>query len=327
MTEIDFAYWNFAHGGRRGANSGGDGGTYDFRPLVRVIGHQGRWPDVLIMGEADRYDFNGGEGLWGAVAAMREAGGRVYTPFMCQLPRDWGPFAPAMFVDTQKVQIRRFYDHRLPDFAARRRNVLEARIPGHDDIFRVVTGHGDLTGGEQRLADARALRAFSNPSVPCIIGMGWGSVLSGPQWEPQDLNDAAKWPHLRSVTNRILWEHGPAQTGPYRADTRALDYLCGYWFRPHPWWHWRRLLRCGGRATGQRAGGIGFHWVGELANDATPTFGHRHPLNRQGVQTDGFVVNDTWCDRIVPGSFCIQDNLDPDRPDSDHLAVRVAIDV
>jgi hypothetical protein len=30
MTEIDFAYWNFAHGGRVGANSSGDGGAYDF---------------------------------------------------------------------------------------------------------------------------------------------------------------------------------------------------------------------------------------------------------------------------------------------------------
>lgn len=326
MTEIDFAYWNFAHGGRVGANSSGDGGAYDFRPLVRVIGHERRWPDVLILGEADRYDFNGGEGLWDAAAAIRDAKGPAYTPFMCSLPRDWGPFAPAIFVNTEKIQIHRFFDHRLPDFAARRRNVLEARIPGREDIFRVVTGHGDLFGGEQRLADAKTYRMLVHP-VPCIIGQDWNSVPSGPQWEPRDLNDRTKWPHLRMIANRVHWQHGPAQAGPYRADTRALDYLCGYWLTPHPRHHWRRLLRLpSARTVGQRVGGIGFHWAGELAGDTSPT-SQPTPNGRQRLQIDGFVVNDPLRDRIVPGSFCIQDNLNPEHPDSDHLAVRMAIDL
>jgi hypothetical protein len=326
VTEIDFAYFNYAHGGRKGANSAGDGGAYDFTGLVRVIGHENRWPDVLIMGEADRYDFNGGEGLWGAVAAMADAKGPAYTPFVCSLPRQWGPFAPAIFVNTQKLRIHRFYDHRLPDFAARRRNVLEARIPGRNDLFRVATGHGDLSGGDQRLADARMFRMLVHPE-PCIIGMDWNSVLSGPQWEPADLDDQNKWPHLRMMANRIYWQHGAAQIGPYRADTRALDYLCGYWFPPHPWWHWRRLLRrADARLNGQRLGGIGFHWVGELAEDYSPTT-RPQSNDRQRLQIDGFVVNDPWRDRIVPDSFCVQDDIDPDEPDSDHLVTRVAIDI
>lgn len=308
MTEIDFAYWNFEHGGRRGANSSGDGGAYDFSPLCRVIGHESRWPHILILGEADRYDFNGGEGLWEAAAAMRAAGGRAYTPLMCSLPREWGPFAPAMFVDTQAVQVHRFYDHRLPDFAARRRNTLVARVPGRDDVFQVVTGHGDLSGGEQRLLDARALRPLAKPQVPCIIGMDWATTLSGPRWERRDLNDSTIFTHPSMITNQALWEHGRAQAGPVQPDTRALDYLCGYWL------------------DGQRVGGVGFHWVGELADDDTPTTTPK-PNGRQCVQMDGFVVNDPWRPRIVPGSFCVQAELDLDHPDSDHRAVRVTIDV
>lgn len=322
MTEIDFMYWNFAHGGRRGK------GVYDLRPLVRVVGHQNRWPAVLIVGEADEYDYAGGAGLWDAAAAMRDANGPAYIPLMCGLPRDWGPYAPAMFVDTQRLQVHRFYDHRLPDFAARLRNILELRIPGRSDIFRVGTGHGDLSGGEQRLADARMYRML-DAGVPTIIGMDWNCVLSGPQWEPGDLNDRTKWPHLRMLSNRAHWQHGPAQLGPYRADTRALDYLCGYWFEAQPRWHWRRLLRLSSaRTTGQRLGGIGFHWVGELAGDTSPT-NQPQRNGRQRLQIDGFIVNDLWRDRVVPGSFCVQEDLspDPNNPDSDHLAVRVAINV
>lgn len=45
MTEIDFAYFNYEHGGLTGghdhAYSSGRG--YDFGGLVRVAGDQGRW--------------------------------------------------------------------------------------------------------------------------------------------------------------------------------------------------------------------------------------------------------------------------------------------
>lgn len=308
MTEIDFAYWNYEHGGRRDADSGGNGGSYDFEPLCRVVGHEDRWPHVLILGEADRYDFDGGAGLWGAAAAMREAGGRVYTPLMCSLPRDWGPFAPAIFVDLQTVQVDRFYDHRLPDFAARRRNVLQAFLPGREDLFRIVTGHGDLGGGLQRLLDAQALRPLAHPGVPTIIGMDWNCTLSGPRWEPNDLGDSEKWPARWMIANRAQWHEDPDPHAPVRADTRALDYLCGRW------------------QDGRRVDGVGFHWVGELADDPTPT-NLPQPNGRQCTQIDGFVVNEPWKQRIVPGSFLVQPSLDPANPDSDHLAVRVAVDI
>jgi hypothetical protein len=166
--------------------------------------------------------------------------------------------------------------------------------------------------------------------------MDWNSTLSGPHWEAQDLNDRSKYPHPRMIANRILWEHGRAQQGPYRPDTRALDYLCGFWLES-PWTRWgrtakrwldRALSRPPTRPTrpqGRRVGGIGFDWIGEIVGDTTPT--NVLPDGRQRTQIDGFVINEPWRDRIVPDSFCVQAQLDPTHPDSDHLAVRVTIDV
>jgi hypothetical protein len=334
VTNIDFAYFNYEHGGRRNADYTGEGGAYDFAPLCRVIGHEGRWPDVLIMGEADRYEYEGGAGLWGAAAAMRAAGGRNYTPLACSLPREWGPFAPAYFIDTQTVQIWRYFHHGLPDFAARTRNLLRARIPGREDIFHILTGHGDLSGGEQRLADAKNMRRFGYPEFPTVIGEDWNSTPSGPHWAVQDLNDRRRWPHYWMIANRALWRHGRRQAGPYRADTRDLDYLCGSWrstWREHlanvlthrgPW----PRGRGGAWPRGRHVGGVGFHWVGELVHDNTPT-NLAKPNGRQRSQLDGFVVNDLMKDLIVPDSFLVQDHLDPDHPDSDHLVVRVAFNI
>jgi len=43
--------------------------------------------------------------MWEAAAAMRAAGGRAYVPLLGSLPRDWGPYAPVIFVDTQTIVI------------------------------------------------------------------------------------------------------------------------------------------------------------------------------------------------------------------------------
>ncbi len=187
VTQIDFAYFNFEHGGLIGGEDSfySSGRGYDFAGLVRVAGDQGRWPHILLMGEADRYGFAGGEGMWEAAAAMRTAGGRPYLPLLGSLPREWGPYAPVIFADAQSVVIRRWHDHRSPDFAARHRNLLVATLPGSgdDEMFRVVATHGDLFSGAMRLADAQALRRFADPAVPSLIAGDWNSVPSGPGWE------------------------------------------------------------------------------------------------------------------------------------------------
>lgn len=314
MTEIDFAYFNYEHGGLAGghdhAYSSGRG--YDFAGLVRVAGDQGRWPHVLIMGEGDRYELAGGEGMWEAAAAMRAAGGRAYVPLACELPRE-GLYAPVIFADPQAVVIRRFYYHRLPDHAPRNSNLLVASLPGRPaaGIFRVRTGHGGLDGGDARLADAMRLRRLADPRIPALVAMDWNSVPSGPAWQDRELNDAVLWGNPGqgwARANRVLWQHGPGQGGPYVPDTRALDYLIGWW-NPQ---------------TGRREDGIGFFDAAELAGDATPTQ-VPVPDGRQRRCIDKMLVNAAWKDAIVPGSYHVHQPADPQQPGSDHLRVSVAV--
>jgi len=164
-----------------------------------VAGDGGRWPHILIMGEGDRYELSGGEGMWEAAAAMRAAGGRPYVPLACELPAE-GLYAPVIFVDPQAVVIRRFYYHRLPDHAPRNSNLLVASLPGRParEIFRVRTGHGALSGGDSRLADAMRLRRLADPRIPTLMAMDFNSVPSGPMWEDKGLNDPAVWGGTRA---------------------------------------------------------------------------------------------------------------------------------
>ena len=216
MTEIDFAYLNYEHGGLRNTGYPGGGADYDYAGLVRVMSDGDRWPHILVMGEGDRYEYAGGRGVWEAAAAMRAAGGRAYVPLLGSLPREWGPYAPVIFADPQSVVIRRWHDHRSPDFAARYRNLLVATLPGRgdDEVFRVVaTPRGPLQRGHA--AGRRAgLRRLADPAVPSLIAGDWNSVPSGPGWEDRELNDPRFWP--------------PDSTG------RARRGCCGSTGRPRP---------------------------------------------------------------------------------------------
>jgi hypothetical protein len=314
VTEIDIAYFNYEHGGlidgRDHFFSSGRG--YDFSGLVRAAGSGGRWPHILVMGEGDRFELAGGQGMWEAAAAMRAAGGRPYVPLACELPAE-GLYAPVMFVDPQAVIIRRFYYHRLPDHAPRYSNLLIATLPGRpwEEIFRVRTGHGALSGGDARLSDAMQLRRLADPRIPALVAMDWNSVPSGPMWEDRELNDAALWGNQGQEwarAHRVVWRHGPGQDGPHVPDTRALDYLIGWW----------------DPGQGHRIGGIGFYDAAELAGDATPTQVPA-PDGRQRRTIDRILVNQPWKDAIVPGSYQVHQPADPDHPDSDHLRVSVAI--
>jgi hypothetical protein len=188
MTQIDLAYFNYAHGGLIGGGARGGGAGYDYTGLVRVIGEDDRWPHLLVMGEGDRYEFDGGDGMWGAAEAMREAGGRPYVPLPCSLPREWGPFAPVIFFDAQTLIVKHFYDHRAPDFAARNRNVLEVRPVGSGERLFAATTHGDLYDAGLRDQDARHLRWLANPALLSAVLADFNEVLSGPHHEPHDLD-------------------------------------------------------------------------------------------------------------------------------------------
>jgi endonuclease/exonuclease/phosphatase family metal-dependent hydrolase len=309
MAEIDFAYFNYEHGGARRAAGGIPDdmpGHYDYSGLVRVAGDGGRWPHILIMGEGDWYGYNGGKGAWGAAAAMRDAGGRCYVPLVCDLPREWGPFAPVIFADTQAIVIRRFYDPLLPDRAGRNRNLLVASLAGRTEVFRVRASHGDVFSGTMRLEDARTFTRLAQEEIPCLLAADWNCVPSGPMWADTAINEPRLWDQPWKRAHRIRWRHGPAQAGPHEPDTRALDYLIGYWHE------------------GQRAGGIGFYDAAELAGDPTPTQTPA-PDGRLRRAIDRILVNKPWAGALVPGSYQVHQLADPAHPDSDHLRVSVAI--
>ncbi len=169
--EIDFACFNFEHGGacRRSESPDDMPGSYDYAGLVRVAGDGGRWPHVLVMGEGDWYGCCGGKGAWDAAAAMREAGGRAYVPLVCDLPRGWEPYAPVIFVNAQAIVIRRFYDPLLADHAAHNRNLLVASAAGRSKVSRVRATHGDLFSGDARLADARTFTRLAQEEIPYLL--------------------------------------------------------------------------------------------------------------------------------------------------------------
>jgi hypothetical protein len=319
VTRVNVSYFNLGRGGLRLAAAPGaldpHGYGYDHSGLVRVMAGGAPWPDILILGEAERYAYWGQEGARLAVRAMRQAGGPGYEPLFCTLPRGWGDhFAPVIFVNPVTVEVRLWHSHHAPDWAERDANLLVAAVPGREDgdVFRVVTGHGDLHDGDTRLADAKRLRRLADPSVPCLAAMDWNSVPSGPMWQDQDLDDPRSWPpgNYWARAHRIVWRHGPAQAGPHIADTRALDYLIGWW----------------DPGQGCRAGGIGFCDVAELAGDFTPTQ-VPVPDGRQRRAIDRFLVNEPMKDRVIRGLFKVHEPADPARPDSDHKRVDVAADL
>jgi hypothetical protein len=308
VTLLHSSYVNFEHGGRLGADYCGNGGAFDFSGLVRIMS-TGPWPAVLGIGEADRWDFNGYEGAYGATAALRAAGGPAYVPVVGSLPREAGPFAPAILYDPQVIQVHRWYDHRLPDAAGRTRNLLLASLPGSSEMFRVIVWHGDIHDGDMRLADAKTFDRFANPDTPCVILADWNATLSGP-WNVGDFNDSQVHDSFRRA-HKIVFHHGPRQAGLYEADTRALDYLCGFWLE-------------GDGGPGRRVGGIGFFDIAELEADFSPT---QLPTasGRKPRTIDHALVNKAWRDAYVPGSYRVHPPVDPERPDSDHLRISFAI--
>lgn len=310
MTRLRLSYVNVEHGGRTEAgysSYSGDGGPYDYTKVTGML-HDGDWPDILVMGEGDRYELNGMEGAHEAAAAMREAGGPAYVPFPCSLPREWGMFAPVIYVDPTKIVVRRFYSHRLPDFASRNRNLLLFTLPGRTDPIRILAWHGDIYSGDTRLADARRFDRLADPQIPCALLGDWNTVPSGP-FEPTDMNKPGLH-NPRAINYRVQWEGGPRQAGPHVYDTRALDALCGWW-NPD---------------TQQREGGVGFHHVADLEKDYTPTQIER-PNGRQCLAIDGILLNDPLADAYVPGSYRVHDFRDPEHPDSDHKRISITVDV
>lgn len=280
---------------------------YEFTGLVRVMQDEPEWPHVIVMGEGDYYEYFGGAGMYGAAEAMRDAGGRAYVPLPCQLPRKWGPFAPVIFYDAQTLIVRRFFDHRAPDFSARNRNTVIVRPAQGGEDLHLVAVHGDLHSQCYRLADAQNLRWLAYPGKIAMVLGDFNEHLSGPMYEPTDLDDPTRFPDPAHYLHRLRHTDGIPHE-PYRQATVGMDYLCGHW----------------NEVQGQRVGGVGFVDVADQAGIHTGTNMPR-PNGRQRVQWDHIVASPDAAKRLVAGSARIHDMLDP-HP-SDHLRVSVAIDL
>ncbi|MBO2461518.1 endonuclease/exonuclease/phosphatase family protein [Actinomadura violacea] len=321
MTRLRIDYINYEHGGRVAADGIGyandlislSGTCWDFTGLVRIMS-TGSYPAVLVLGEGDYYRFSGAAAAWGAANALRAAGGPTYTPLIGSLPRQWGPFAPVVFVDLQRIVVHRWYDDTAPDFAARTRNMLVGSLPGRTEEFRIVAVHGDIFSGQQRLADARELQRLAATEIPCAIAGDFNTTLSGPDWEPGDLNDTAIYPPEQPWRPAWRTRWSPALAGAEEnvPDADALDYLCGIWRPGRP------------GEPGRRVGGVGFYDAAELAGDTSPTQLPR-PDGRQACAIDHILLNKPFADRLA--SYQVHQPADPDHPDSDHLRISVELDV
>jgi endonuclease/exonuclease/phosphatase family metal-dependent hydrolase len=316
MTILDIAYINFEHGGLQGDRDelalGAGGCTYDHTGLVRVAGEDGRWPDILVMGEADRYEYWGGRGAWEAINCMAAAGGPRYAWLPCVLPREWGPFAPVIFYNPQMVAVQRYFSPHAPDFAARTRNLLIVEPAAGGEQVRLIPVHGAPWSWVHRSTDAEELRFLADRRKNTIILGDFNEPLSGPGFEPTDLSVSDPYPHPGSLASKVQLHNNRIEF-PARRSTGSLDFLCG-------WWDYDR---------GQRVNGAGFHDVCEMAGIQAPTDMHK-PISdpgpgRQGVALDHILVNDPLKDRVVIESVRVHEPIDPEAPDTDHKRLSVQI--
>lgn len=308
---LDIAYINYEHGGLIGDKKClhiGDGYGYNHSGLVRIMGEDDRWPDLFVMGEADRYEYWGGRGAWDAIDAMAVAGGRSYAWVPCALPREYGPFAPIIFYDPQTVRVRRYYSPHAPDFAARTRNLLIARPATGEEEFHLVPVHGDPMCPELRTQDAQTFRWLARDSQFSMILGDFNEPLSGPD-EPSDLDDPNVYDKPWGVASKVELFSG-RMVPPLRRSTGSLDYLCGWW----------------DHEQSKRVHGIGFYDVCELADINTPTDLPK-PSGRQCIAIDHVLVNEGLTTRIVPGSVRVHEPIDPEKPDSDHKRLSVAFNL
>lgn len=318
MTILDIAYINYEHGGLQGATDelalGAGGSTYDHAGLVRLVGDGGRWPDLFVMGEGDRYEYWGGRGAWEAIAAIANAGGPRYAWLPCVLPRQWGPFAPVIFYNPQTIAVERYFSPHAPDFASRTRNLLIAAPAQGGETFRLVPVHGAPWSWMYRVTDAEELRFLGRATKNTVILGDFNEPLSGPGFEPDDMTVPTPYAHVRELASKVQLNNGRIEL-PARRSTGSLDFLCG-------WWDYDR---------NERVNGIGFHDVCELAGIKVPTNMHRahnEPgTGRLGVALDHILVNDALRERVMLDSVRVHEPADPQRPDSDHKRVSVRLEL
>lgn len=301
---VDIAEFNFEVGGLVGG-IWGPRRDYDFARLVEAMDDD--WPAVLVLCEGAFYEHNGSAGAFGAATAMREAGGRPYVPLLGTLTGDRGPMAPVVFVDPQVITVHNWFSGREPDHLSHRTNLMVASLAGSSEKWRLVAAHWDVNDELARLRDARNLRPYARPDVPCAVVGDFNSHPSGPHWRVDNFDAAPAW-------RRYTKTHWPPE---FREDgtpvderaTDALDFLLGRWHVP----------------TGARRGGVGFHCAAEHFEDCTPTVNGGAPGTFGPMTLDRVLVNDGFKEAL--SGYRVHLPKDPENPPSDHRRITVTLDI
>jgi hypothetical protein len=317
MTQIHFTMVNYGHGGANCSGRTGLQTEWDLDGLVEIVANGTRWPDLLIMLEAEQWNRQGGSLMHTAADKLRQASTLPYVPYLSSLTHNRGPIAPCVFVNPLRIVTREWHDGSGPDFYETARGRMLCRVAEHGDDpedrdlwFRLKSAHLDPWWATWKMIDVEGMRNEGNPVMPSIVFLDANSTLSGPGWERTDLLDPRRdrWhcaPHIDFLVERLF--------GKVRPNTAPLDYLCGRWKQGR-----RRWWIAGERLPGRRVGGAGMFSVADLRSDQTRTK-PPHP-HYQSLVTSHVLVNKRWKDRIT--HYKVIDSLGK----SDHHGVEVSIE-
>src|SRR5919202_406687 len=178
---LHVSYFNYENGGVLNPEAGPNGPfRYDFNGLVRVVGANNEWPDILMMGEGYCYHLEQGKVAKEAAITLQRASKKPYFPFIGALPGNWSVAPPVMFVNTATIKIIRWHHPSDADFAWSKYNLLEVVHKETKQPFHAIVIHGYTDDGDKRLADAKMLRRYGDGerNYPCIVGGDWCAVPS-----------------------------------------------------------------------------------------------------------------------------------------------------
>lgn len=305
-VHVDLTLMNYAHGGGL-CDADRACGTWNYEGLRRMMRAQ-PWPDLLIVCEAERWEFTGGKGAWGAALALREEqralglAERPYVPLMGTLTQNRGPIAPCVFVDPTTITIKQWFDGDDRDAYERTRNLLEWWPAGHEDrpANRLIPQHWPWNKPIGRLLDAEDMFRYSRPNAPLALIPGdfntWadGDDISG--W------NAYSWWH--TIRHSRAWAGDPDSY-----DSGPLDMLIGQWDPDTK------------RRVGPNGLRPGFHDAAELLNDSTPTEAAKPP--RAAGRNMRWLINDGYEDHLT--RYDVHEFADPNVWDSDHKSVSVRL--
>lgn len=312
-TELTLTVVNYAHGGGE-ADSDQACGSWDYSGLQRTLRAVG-WPDLLVLCEAERYGFTGGDGMYGAGEALREEQRRLglqvrwYVPLDATLTQDRGPIAPVVYYDPTTVVVRQWFDGEDADSYERTRNLLRfypADCDGNKNaLWQLVPQHWPWNKPLGRILDAEDMTRYASPDQPRTIVCGdFNTCASG--------EDVTHWGNKAGYWNAV--RHSAGWRGaPDEYEFSALDTLIGSWDA-------QRGVRVGPDGTIP-----GFVDTGERDENLRPTEACKGP--RPASRYIRFLINQAGIGDFVAGSHTVHDFLDEQAWDTDHRAVSIRVRV